>query len=99
MLRALFDYERLTLGHGQFSLLGKLRLEGIEPSDYIQVLALRTHGCVNDTPLTEMIYVHSKTFVVDDIYALIGSANVNDRSMLGYRDSELAVVPSSDRRL
>jgi len=87
----LFDYERLTLGHGQFSLLGKLKLEGINPSDHIQILSLRTHACINDIPLTELIYVHSKAFVIDDKYALIGSANVNDRSMLGHRDSELAV--------
>jgi phospholipase D1/2 len=52
---------------------------------------LRTHGCINDIPLTELIYVHSKAFVIDDKYALIGSANINDRSMLGFRDSELAV--------
>jgi len=30
--------------------------------------------------------------VIDDQIALIGSANINDRSMLGIRDSELAVV-------
>jgi phospholipase D1/2 len=30
--------------------------------------------------------------IVDDRIALIGSANINDRSMLGSRDSELAVV-------
>lgn len=30
--------------------------------------------------------------IVDDKIALIGSANINDRSMTGSRDSELAVV-------
>ncbi len=30
--------------------------------------------------------------VVDDRKLIIGSANINDRSMLGYRDSELAVI-------
>ena len=30
--------------------------------------------------------------IVDDKVALIGSANINDRSMIGERDSELAVV-------
>ena len=30
--------------------------------------------------------------IIDDRIALIGSANINDRSMLGSRDSELAVV-------
>lgn len=30
--------------------------------------------------------------IVDDLYALLGSANVNDRSLLGMRDSEIAVL-------
>ena len=29
--------------------------------------------------------------IVDDTYVIIGSANINDRSMLGDRDSEIAV--------
>ena len=30
--------------------------------------------------------------IIDDEVVLIGSANINDRSMLGKRDSELAIV-------
>jgi len=30
--------------------------------------------------------------LVDDRWAIVGSANINDRSLLGYRDSELAVI-------
>lgn len=30
--------------------------------------------------------------IVDDKYMIIGSANINDRSLLGSRDSELAMV-------
>lgn len=30
--------------------------------------------------------------IVDDRVALIGSANINDRSLMGSRDTELAVV-------
>jgi phospholipase D1/2 len=37
-----------------------------------------------------MIYVHSKLLVVDDEVAVMGSANVNMRSMAGTRDSEIA---------
>jgi phosphatidylserine/phosphatidylglycerophosphate/cardiolipin synthase-like enzyme len=37
------------------------------------------------------IYVHSKLIIVDDNRAIIGSANLNDRSMLGNRDAEIAV--------
>lgn len=36
--------------------------------------------------------MHSKLMIVDDEVTIIGSANINDRSLLGRRDSELAVV-------
>ncbi|KAK9282070.1 hypothetical protein L1049_004982 [Liquidambar formosana] len=38
-----------------------------------------------------MVYVHSKLMIVDDTYILIGSANVNQRSMDGQRDTEIAI--------
>ena len=41
---------------------------------------------------TEQVYVHSKIMVIDDVAAIIGSANINDRSMQGSRDSEIAVL-------
>lgn len=37
------------------------------------------------------IYVHSKMMIVDDTYIIIGSANINQRSMAGSRDTEIAV--------
>ena len=42
--------------------------------------------------VSELIYVHSKMMIVDDRQVIIGSANFNDRSLNGKRDSELAVV-------
>jgi phospholipase D1/2 len=39
-----------------------------------------------------MIYVHSKCLIIDDEWILIGSANINDRSLVGDRDSEIAVI-------
>ena len=42
--------------------------------------------------MTEQIYVHTKMTVVDDLYAIVGSANINDRSLLGNGDTELAAV-------
>jgi len=38
-----------------------------------------------------MIYVHSKGMIVDDEYVIVGSANINQRSMEGTRDSEIAM--------
>jgi phospholipase D1/2 len=44
-----------------------------------------------DSLLAEL-YIHSKILIADDRIAIIGSANLNDRSQLGYHDSEIAVV-------
>ena len=39
-----------------------------------------------------MIYVHSKLMIVDDRWIILGSANLNERSMAGNRDSEICVA-------
>ncbi|KAL7111592.1 hypothetical protein ACP275_05G099200 [Erythranthe tilingii] len=38
-----------------------------------------------------MIYVHSKGMIVDDEFVLMGSANINQRSLEGTRDTEIAM--------
>ncbi|CAI0414140.1 unnamed protein product, partial [Linum tenue] len=38
-----------------------------------------------------MIYIHSKGMIVDDEYVIIGSANINQRSLEGTRDTEIAM--------
>jgi len=37
------------------------------------------------------IYVHCKMLIVDDDYIIVGSANINQRSLGGNRDSEIAI--------
>lgn len=60
---------------------------------YIYFFSLRTHGKIKNNiknrlvPVTEIVYIHSKLMIVDSKYAIIGSANINNRSMLGDRDS------------
>jgi len=44
-----------------------------------------------------MIYVHSKLMIVDDQKMIIGSQNINDRSLLGSRDSEIGVTFLDDK--
>lgn len=63
-------------------------------NEYVTLLNLRDHAELNGRVVTEQIYVHSKLMIVDDRYVLVGSANFNDRSLLGDRDSELAVLIS-----
>lgn len=72
--------------------MNRLKAAGIEdPSNYISFYGLRTHSVLNGEPITELIYVHSKLMIVDDKIVICGSANINDRSMIGKRDSEIAV--------
>ena len=63
-----------------------------ECGKYVTLLNLRSWAQLEDRTVTEQIYVHSKLTIVDDLYVLVGSANINDRSLLGGRDSELATL-------
>ena len=79
--------------HKKMSLLEKLREKlGDDIDKYIYFFSLRNHGKIKDVPVTELIYIHSKLIIVDDEKVLMGSANINDRSMIGSRDSEFAVI-------
>ena len=41
--------------------------------------------------LRHPVYVHSKLMVVDDDYLVCGSANINQRSLAGERDTEICI--------
>ena len=45
-----------------------------------------------DAFVTEELYIHSKILIADDRVVICGSANLNDRSQLGYHDSEIAIL-------
>ena len=57
---------------------------------------MRNHTEINNCPVTSQIYVHSKLMIVDDSKMIIGSANINDRSLWQERDSELALLIEDD---
>ncbi|KAJ1657236.1 hypothetical protein IWQ61_003335 [Dispira simplex] len=42
--------------------------------------------------VSELVYIHSKIMIVDDRKVIMGSANINDRSMQGDHDSEIAIL-------
>ena len=85
-------YEGICNNHG-LSLIEQLyKIMKNEWKNYIGFYSLRNHALINGVPKTEIIYIHSKLMIVDDTKVLIGSANINDRSMLGTRDSEFAVI-------
>ncbi|CUI15539.1 membrane-associated protein, putative, partial [Bodo saltans] len=64
------------------------------PEDLDQCLGFYYLGREIDNKIYP-IYVHSKVMIVDDEVCVIGSANVNDRSMLRHRDSEIAAIITS----
>lgn len=47
----------------------------------------------------EQLYIHGKTLIADDRIVICGSSNINDRSQLGFHDSELAIVMEDTRGL
>jgi phospholipase D1/2 len=65
---------------------------GTEWQEYLTLLNLRNYDVLGDSAVTEQVYVHSKLLIADDRAAVLGSANINDRSQLGDRDSELAIT-------
>jgi len=47
----------------------------------------------------EELYIHSKLLIADDRIVICGSSNLNDRSQLGYHDSELSIVMEDTRTI
>lgn len=94
VLRIQLHWEYMTICRGIDSIYSQLKqCEHIsDPQRYIRFFGLRTHAMLDDVPVTEIVYVHSKLMIVDDKAVIMGSANINDRSMLGSCDSELAML-------
>uniref|UniRef100_A0A8D3CMU9 Phospholipase n=1 Tax=Scophthalmus maximus TaxID=52904 RepID=A0A8D3CMU9_SCOMX len=92
-IQAVMHFNYRTMNRGDQSIISQLRREmGDQWMNYISIAGLRTHAELEGKLVTELIYVHSKMLVADDNTVIIGSANINDRSMLGKRDSEVAVI-------
>ena len=95
-----YTFETICRNQG-LSIIERL-VEEMEPNgdhweDYIAFFSLRNHALVNGIPKTELIYIHSKLMIVDDNYVICGSANINDRSMKGPRDSEFCALIKEKR--
>lgn len=81
ILKTQIKHQQETIAKGDGSLFKMLIKEGIEPNKYIRFYGLRKHDLFRDKPMHEIIYVHSKLMIVDDRRFIIGSSNINDRSM------------------
>ncbi|XP_038150447.1 phospholipase D2 [Cyprinodon tularosa] len=98
-IQAIMHFTYRTMCRGEHSILARLREVKDQWTEYITFCGLRTHSWLSGFNVTELIYVHSKALIADDRRYIIGSANINDRSMLGSRDSELAVFVEDQERV
>ena len=96
-IRSCYGYFYNNLSRGGRSIIESVESLGVDPNKYVKVFGLRNHGVLpNGEPATSHVYIHSKLMIVDDKIALIGSANINDRSLLGERDTELAMITEDE---
>lgn len=87
-----WQYNTSTRGSYSMAEYLRSRRPNADLDKYFHLVSMRNYGYTQDGKvITEMIYVHSKLMIVDDKVAFISSANINDRSMLGDRDSEIGV--------
>lgn len=100
-IRLIMQCQFRSICRGETSIFGRLRARGIDPDDYIRFYSLRQWGKIGPRKCltTEQLYIHAKCMVVDDRTVIIGSANINERSMLGNRDSEVAAVVTDTRMI
>jgi len=90
----IIQYVYMSIVRFKSSLLDRLQREFplVDLEQYITFHSLRSWGVLNGKPVTEQVYVHAKIMIVDDRTLIVGSANINDRSLRGTRDSEICAV-------
>ncbi|KAL0491009.1 phospholipase D alpha [Acrasis kona] len=77
--------------HSYKPLVEKYGVEGVK-NKLVFVSLGKTEQSPHDGKwYSNMIYVHSKLMIVDDEYVIVGSANLNERSLDGDRDNEICV--------
>lgn len=81
-----------------------LAADGVTSTDSIAATAMLNGGKVSEQKwsgdleeekanfVQEELYIHGKVLIADDRIVLCGSSNINDRSQLGFHDSELTIV-------
>ncbi|KAK5734900.1 Phospholipase D1 [Elasticomyces elasticus] len=100
-IRLIMQCQYRSICRGESSIFGRLRAKGIDPEEYVRFYSLRQWGKIGPRKCltTEQLYIHAKCMIVDDRTVIIGSANINERSMLGSRDSEVAAIVTDTKML
>lgn len=100
-VRLIMQCQYRSICRGDTSIFGRLRARGIDPEAYIRFYSLRQWGKIGPRQCltTEQLYIHAKCMVVDDRSVIIGSANINERSMLGTRDSEVCAIVTDTKMI
>ena len=95
------QYIYKTIFHGVNSMVELLKKDHTikQVSDYVTFYGLRSHGRIRGVPKTEEIYIDSNLMIIDDNVVVMGSANLNDRSLMGSRDAELALVVEDTKKI
>uniref|UniRef100_A0A8C2K6Z0 Phospholipase n=1 Tax=Cyprinus carpio TaxID=7962 RepID=A0A8C2K6Z0_CYPCA len=72
-IQAILHFTYRTINRGEHSILSRLkeRMQD-EWTQYISLCGLRTHSQLGQSPVTELIYVHSKALIADDRCYIIG---------------------------
>uniref|UniRef100_A0AC35U608 Phospholipase n=1 Tax=Rhabditophanes sp. KR3021 TaxID=114890 RepID=A0AC35U608_9BILA len=91
-LHTVLHWTLVSIDNSPHSLYANIRKEGVDPDKYISFCSLRTHSVLWGKMVTELVYIHCKLMIVDDNQVIIGSANINDRSQVGNRDSEVCLL-------
>nr|CCA22369.1 phospholipase D putative [Albugo laibachii Nc14] len=91
-LRGVMHWQYRSISRGKNSIYHILSQVLDDPFEYITFYGLRKYDRQHNRLHTEQIYIHNKIMIVDDRQCIIGSANINERSMRGDRDSEIAVT-------
>ena len=92
IIRSIMYFQNQTIARMHAALVKMLGTPE-EVDRYLLIGYIQQHGVSFDgKPVSSPIYIHSKFIVADDTRFIVGSANINDRSFNGDRDSEMAVL-------
>jgi phospholipase D1/2 len=84
-------YQKTSTGHSAWDTVSSCYMLGGED---IRKVPWPAGGSIPeiDACVSEELYVHSKVLIADDRVVICASANLNNRSLKGSRDSEIALV-------